>query len=696
MSSDVIERLNYQEFQYLGADDFRDQQIYHRDMLRRHGLGPHTWGIIAGLNVVEQPRTADPPFVDLFVMPGVAQDGFGRLTVVFEATKIDPVLFNMFGNDQHRELWIAFSEVPLRPATGGFAPCLDGQSYSRVEETFRFVAGPFTPSHDDVMVGGKAALPAAVAGPNDPVLPDDESVAYQALPEQGEQARWLVRLGSVHWDGTVQKFRPVSGPDRLIEGRIDAGLIGATLLAPTGALRVAPRFKGSAYDPDALPFAALEGRLRVDGGITAKKDVFLHGGMLSFQSTGGLDDQVPLWMQRLAQDGGGTGADLRIHIGDKSDGTGRLTIGSGKQPTTPATEDVVLAARNDGMVDIPTGKLRFGSKTRQMIDLWAPDDKTPGPYGIGVQGGADYFRTGGDFYWFLNGKHDDANGQPGAGGKTLMRLDAQGCLNFGSQTRQMLNLWNPDFATPGSAHYGIGVQSATLYARSDFDFCWFRGGSHSDTQSDPGGGQVVMKLDSASQLTLSGSAILRGDVQIWGGKLDLRQADGGTNTDPLEITRFNRAPDATDLRIVIGDNVDNVDRLVVGPLSAVDGVFKENFIVTNLGDVRIAGDLYIKGWKINGIDVKAGSYFLNQLSVGSGTVSFIVPSRFNSVSGAELLVALSDIANVNVATDARWRVQWKSPATILPGGFARFDVDWQVEDIDGHLLSFTYLAVFVA
>jgi hypothetical protein len=523
MPGDVIERPNYYQYQFVGAADFRDEQVYHRDAVRRHELGPHTRGIFAGLDIVEQPRTADPPFVDVFVMPGIAGDGFGRHIVVFEPTQVDPVMFNMFGNDQHRELWIAFDEIQQSPATGGFAPCADGQSFSRTEETFRFVAGPSTPSHDDVIVGGKSALPPAAAGPNDPVLPDDESVAYQALPEPGESARWLIRLGSVHWDGTVQKFRPVSGPDRLIEGRVWAGLIGASLLAPTGALRIAPRFEGTAYDPDAQDFARIEGRLRVDGSVIAKKDVFLHGGKLSFQSSAGLDDQVPLWIQRLAPSGGGTGADLRIHIGDQNDGLGRLTIGSGKPPPTPGTEAVVLAVRNDGMVDIPppTGRLRFGSKTRQMIDLWAPDDKTPGPYGIGVQASAGYFRTGGDFYWFLNGKHDDANGNPGDQGKVLMRLDAQGCLNFGSQTRQMLNLWNPDFATPGSAHYGIGVQAGTLYARSDFDFCWFRGGTHSDVQGDPGGGQVVMKLDSTNQLTLFGDLKIQGDFYLKGAKVGM-------------------------------------------------------------------------------------------------------------------------------------------------------------------------------
>ena len=56
MPSDIIERSNYYEFQFLGAEDFKAQQNYHRDMRRRHNVGHHTWGIVTGLKLVERPR----------------------------------------------------------------------------------------------------------------------------------------------------------------------------------------------------------------------------------------------------------------------------------------------------------------------------------------------------------------------------------------------------------------------------------------------------------------------------------------------------------------------------------------------------------------------------------------------------------------------------------------------------------------
>lgn len=69
-----------------------------------------------------------------------------------------------------------------------------------------------------------------------------------------------------------------------------------------------------------------------------------------------------------------------------------------------------------------------------------------------------------------------------------------GSVDFGSSTRQMLNL----FGTT----YGIGIQSSTMYFRTGSTaittggFAWHRGGVHSATAMDPGsGGTLIGKLD---------------------------------------------------------------------------------------------------------------------------------------------------------------------------------------------------------
>jgi hypothetical protein len=80
-----------------------------------------------------------------------------------------------------------------------------------------------------------------------------------------------------------------------------------------------------------------------------------------------------------------------------------------------------------------------------------------------------------------------------------------GSITFGSSTRQMITLW-------GSV-YGIGVQSGTQYFRADDNFAWFRDGVHSDTTFDPGsGGVLAMKLDSSSNLTVTGTITSSGST----------------------------------------------------------------------------------------------------------------------------------------------------------------------------------------
>ena len=71
-----------------------------------------------------------------------------------------------------------------------------------------------------------------------------------------------------------------------------------------------------------------------------------------------------------------------------------------------------------------------------------------------------------------------------------VNLDPTTDINFGTQTRQMLNLWGTS--------YGIGVQNEREYFRCAGDtnagFAWFWGGTHSDAENNPGGGEEMMEL----------------------------------------------------------------------------------------------------------------------------------------------------------------------------------------------------------
>jgi hypothetical protein len=79
-------------------------------------------------------------------------------------------------------------------------------------------------------------------------------------------------------------------------------------------------------------------------------------------------------------------------------------------------------------------------------------------------------------------------------------------LSFGGTTRQMLNLFGPGF--------GLGIQDNTLYARTGDSFAWHRGGTHSNTQYDPGaGGSLLMTLGSTAG-TPTGTARAQSFVNV--------------------------------------------------------------------------------------------------------------------------------------------------------------------------------------
>lgn len=99
------------------------------------------------------------------------------------------------------------------------------------------------------------------------------------------------------------------------------------------------------------------------------------------------------------------------------DGTGLVAL-PGSQRVFPA-----VAASSTGSGDFDVGGvIEFGSRVRQMVNLWGNQ------FGIGVQGSTLYQRSSANFAWYKGGAHNDAAFSPG-GGTSLMTLDTYGNLN---------------------------------------------------------------------------------------------------------------------------------------------------------------------------------------------------------------------------------------------------------------------------
>lgn len=549
MATDEILRLHYYERQYLGAADLEDQQTYLRDMRRRHNIGHHTWGIVTGLDLVCVPVQGDPnKAVNFFIQPGMAIDGFGREIIVMAPVPLDPALFASFlggppktpggpPTGLRHEVWISYDQAPAQQPVAGFAQCDSSNQFGRIQETYQIVidATAAGPTQQDVMVNGKAEDPSST----DMNIPVDDSVPYQELPDDTTHPLWLLQLGIVLWDGS--RFLQPNSPSDLLIGRVYAGVVAQTVYGPatepgcpnlkppdpsTDQARffIQPRFLPT--DHDAAGFAEVVGRLQVDGRIIAQKDVHINGGQLQFLDTTGSDDQIPLWMQRTAGDGG-VGTDLHIHI-DRGPDTkkwdqNRLSIGF----TSGAAEQTVFAVTAGNNVYIPTGTLNFDND---------PNVLQIGTQGTGTPPDTLYFRSPSNFRWWKAGQPDPDPTKPD-NGTLLMLLDGNGNLTvagsetiggslttggnitlpgtstvagsifFGAAERQMLNLWNTT--------YGIGIQDATQYYRSGADFCWFIGGTHANGRSDPGGGTLAMKLDSGSNLHVFGNLTVDGSQNIF-------------------------------------------------------------------------------------------------------------------------------------------------------------------------------------
>ncbi|GAB2940123.1 hypothetical protein GCM10027048_00460 [Hymenobacter coalescens] len=108
------------------------------------------------------------------------------------------------------------------------------------------------------------------------------------------------------------------------------------------------------------------------------------------------------------------GSNTNQHLNLMPKGTGGVGIGT----TTPSA---LLDVNGNGLV---RGALGFGTSTRQMIDLWGT------AYGIGVQDGTQYYRSGEAFAWYAGGAH--SNTQFDTGGGTQQMVLKNGRLGIGT------------------------------------------------------------------------------------------------------------------------------------------------------------------------------------------------------------------------------------------------------------------------
>jgi hypothetical protein len=467
MAADEITRVRYFERQFLRAADFRAEQTYDRDARRRHVLGHHTWGIVTGFALTEAP---DGPsgFVTVTLEPGTAIDGFGRELVGYHPLRLDAELFDAFHAEGHHTVWIGYVEEQSGALHAGWTDCQDSAA-TRITEGWRLVASPPVSDPDDIIVDGAPATG----------VPADTSVPYQELPQGPPGDSWLIYVGIVHWDGVAQRFKPVDpavqegAPERRYVGAVAGHVV-------TPGTTLAVRRRAPLTTTDEEEFVTVEGRLRVEERLNAEREVWLEGDPLRFTYDSGDEDGVEVTLGRERPPAAPLEHQLRLRLGDPGAKAAlSIGPGEGAAQTDVlrvSAEDVVsvptgtlsFAAKTRQMLDLwatpgnhqygigvqsgtmyfrtdgafcwfkggvhdnaasspgadgqlqlrldSNADLHFGSRVRQMLNLWSTQ------YGIGIQSSTLYQRSAADFCWFRGGQHHDSRGNAG-GGSLAMKLD---------------------------------------------------------------------------------------------------------------------------------------------------------------------------------------------------------------------------------------------------------------------------------
>lgn len=381
MATISAQRPQFFEGQYLGADDLASIVEYLRTSNARQNLGQHSWGIAIGLQLVSQPVTDTA--VEYYVQPGVAIDGYGRIIVVSNPTRIEADAFVSIGSG-NVDVWIRYEQSELSATRPGFNACSATDEYARISESFKIVVGNKSSIldrqsgvtvNDSLLVDAREALISV-----DPTaqLLCDASVPQQQFPIDDEDSIWLVPLGHVKWSAASNSFLPLvdpaeedalnSGagsktPDQVYESLMASrskrrliGCVAESIFAADGLIRLRERTVPAdpAIGNDAVCKAArvqntdlhvCDGLLKpkelvwLEGNTRIRGDARLLNGRLEFRDADGRDyiertvdgnlvsAIVPMLLQR--DDGNSKGgSDLQLLLGKSDDGINRFTVGN--------------------------------------------------------------------------------------------------------------------------------------------------------------------------------------------------------------------------------------------------------------------------------------------------------------------------------------------------------------------------------
>ncbi len=211
MSAIPVSRVNYFDRQYIRLAELTDEQAYHLQLHRRHNLSHHSWGIVAGLELVLQEERP-------VVLPGLAVDGYGRELLLAERLPLGRDTFDRLGTSRI-DLWL---EYRLTMSTDASAP-LDEPGAERQ---------PYRAIERAVVVPERARADTDPRRP--PGVPAEAFEAPMLATPDDPALRWPVYLGRIAMQVDAR------GPSFTLDpsGRVHAGLNAELIDHPGNACRI--------------------------------------------------------------------------------------------------------------------------------------------------------------------------------------------------------------------------------------------------------------------------------------------------------------------------------------------------------------------------------------------------------------------------------------------------------------------------
>jgi hypothetical protein len=596
MDTVFAERPHFFEGQYLGADDLQTLLAYLREQAQRHRLAAHTWGIVTGIEIAN--RTVADGSLELFLTPGIAVDGYGRLIAVLAPFKLDAGLFATQPSGLVN-VWLRYAEASAGGVRPGFEVCNAVDAFSRVSESFSVEVGlrnnliqresgvlindtTFTDARDAL----GQFLPDDAPVPGGPLAPDG-SVAAQLFPNDDDPSRWLIPVGRVLWQqGSPGNFGAVdeATQKQSMLFRRQAGIVAESIIAANGLLRLRARWleraTGKTNDEITQAIVLAEKDLLtchnrieptepiwLEEATRMTGDLRLFGTRIEWQDVAGTDYNnkgVPFAMRRRPDVNPLKGADLQLLLGKAVDGPNRLVIGSASLHTPPADPCQIEFDFTDGVIVQDDAKVGIGTAAAALAH---PLTIHP----IGTTGEAIGLQTtdGKSIAWRINyGPNGSGlNFTHGDSTTSALFIDLTGNVGIGTATPEAkldilpgpVTQGNPlgsnkwlqigEGGDAGRVWWQYGSQLAPLCVMSDFD-----DPPRMQFQQIGSGSEIAPQFQS----WIGHARQLSTDITIWGGNVGI-----GTTTpaEKLEV-RGNLKLGANGSEFALGSS-DNL-RLVAG------------------------------------------------------------------------------------------------------------------------------------